>query len=54
MKKPSQVLFQKDQFNSIGEVERRLAVITEMQRLLQQDEAPNVKTNSRPQSPTQS
>jgi hypothetical protein len=36
MKKPAQVLFEKDQFKSIGEVERRLAVITEMQRLLRQ------------------
>lgn len=41
MKKPAQVLFQGGQLTSIGEVERRLAAIQEMQRLLGKDGVSN-------------
>ena len=34
MKNPAQVLFHEQRLRSIGKVERRLAVIQEMQRLL--------------------
>lgn len=34
MKKPTQVLFRRDQLKSIVEIERRLAAIEEMQRVL--------------------
>jgi hypothetical protein len=34
MKKPTQVLFRKCQLKSISEIERRLAMISEMQRSL--------------------
>ena len=38
-KKPTQVMFHRDQLRLIGDVERRLAVIQQMQRLLGRDRA---------------